>query len=457
VSTWAERKKAELLAKLASVDAELAYWQAQAEPEGILAKHHTQVARVAAQLTPVVARVHADIDAADLGSSWPRFERQVLDLHRVWGFFREKLALRYVDWFADYLLAADEYAWACYEPMQQAATAAGTVELTSVREPPLVCFTPVSTPFSIPRGTSFAQDVGAAALVTPTSRALVQRLPVPVIGVPWFQLHHLPDALVIGHEVGHLVERDAQLTATVQRLVGEAVTKAGAGAERRVVWHGWAAESFADVHGVLAGGPAFAGALADFLVTAGVAQAASKDYPPVTLRVALTVAALRAAAGEAKHEATATETAISELRKGWADDGITTDSDDAPEATAVARALVAGPYPELGGVPLSDVIRFDAKRLAEHRDDADALLDRRLPSTNEARTLIAAAGRAYALNPETYQADNVPARVLRRMRAIQQPGEREARQVFPADRSSTDARAAEELYALLVGENAPRS
>ena len=118
MSTWAQRKEAELLAKLASIDAELEYWQAQAGPQGVLAKHNSQLARVASQLTPVLARVRADIEAAELGATWPRFERQILDLHRVWDFFREKLALRYVDWFADYLLAADEYAWACYEPAQ---------------------------------------------------------------------------------------------------------------------------------------------------------------------------------------------------------------------------------------------------------------------------------------------------------------------------------------------------
>jgi len=452
VSTWAERKQTELLAKLASVDGELAYWQAQAGPTGVLAKHHTQLARMAAELTPVVARVRADIQSADLSASWPQFERQVLDLHRVWDFFREKLALRYVDRFADYLLAADEFAWACYEPMQQAATAAGTVEPAAVREPPLVCFTPVSTPFSIPRGASYSQDVGGAALVSPVSRALAQRLPIPVVGVPWYQLHHLPDALVIGHEVGHHVERDARLTGTVQRLVVEA---AGAGS----AWDGWAAEAFADVYGVLCGGPAFAQVLADFLVVAGAEHAASEDYPPVKLRVALTVAALEAAAAAAgEREAAEARAAITELRSGWADDGVMTDlGDQAPEAAAVAGALVAGPYPELGGGPITRVVGFGAKRLADHRDDAAALLDRRPPGTNDARTLMAAAGRAYALNPQAFAASNVPDRVLRRMRAIQAPGVREAPQLAPADRPAVDARAADELYTLLVGEDASSS
>jgi hypothetical protein len=450
VSGWTERKRAELLAKLASVDSEVAYWQSQAGPMGVLAKHHTQLARVAAELTPVVAKVRAEVDAADIGASWPRFERQVLDLHRVWDFFREKLALRYVDRFADYLLAADEFAWACYKPMQEAATAAGTVDAAAVREPPLVSFTPVSTPFSIPRGASYSADVGGAALVTAVSRALAQRLPVPVVGVPWFQLSHLPDALVIGHEVGHHVERDARLTTTIRRLVGEAV--AGAEPQRQAAWQGWASEAFADVYGVLSAGPAFARALADFLVVAGAEHAASKDYPPVRFRVALTVAVLEAAAGATEREVAETRTAVTELRTGWTSDGIETDlGGQAGEVAAVAGKLVAGPYPELGG-PLTKVVRFDAKRLADHREDAAALLERRQPATNDARTLMAAAGRAYAQDPRAYQAQNVPERVLRRMRAIQEPGVREAPQLAHADRSAVDAQAADELYALLLGD-----
>ena len=87
--------------------------------------------------------------------------------------------------------------------------------------------------------------------MTPASRALAQRLPVPVVGVPWFQLYHLPDALVIGHEVGHLVERDTGLTATIQELVERAVTEARMDPGCVAAWRGWAAEAFADVYGTL--------------------------------------------------------------------------------------------------------------------------------------------------------------------------------------------------------------
>jgi hypothetical protein len=291
--------------------------------------------------------------------------------------------------------------------------------------------------------------------VTPASTALAQQLPVPIVGVPWFQLYHLPDALVIGHEVGHLVERDARLTATIERLVEQAFTEVRVDCERVAAWRGWAAEAFADVYGALAGGPAFVRALSDFLITARAGPAGTKDYPPVTLRVALTAAVLPAAAAAGEREATETETAMGELHASWAADGIADLGEQASEASAVACALVAGPYPELGNVALSEVIRFDGKRLKDHREDAQALLERRMPRTGDARTLIAATGRAYALDPSIYQAHDVPARVLHRMRDIQAPGVREAPQLAPADRSSADARAAEELYEILTRESSP--
>src|SRR5690349_982635 len=110
---------------------------------------------------------------------------------------------------------------------------------------------------------------------------------------------------------------------------------------------------------------------------------------------------------------------MNELRASWASDGITDLGGQAPEAAEVARALVADHVPKLGGVPLCSVIRFDGRRIEEYLKAAEALLEGGMPRTGDARTLIAAAGYAYALDPGVYQARDVPAQVLHRMRAIQ--------------------------------------
>lgn len=454
MSDWAQRKRVELLAKLDSVEEELAYWRGQATATGVMAKHRSQIERVSNQLLPLVARVRGAIDDADLAGTWRGLERQVLDLHRVWDFFREKLAMRYLEPFRDYLLAADEFAWACYRPVQRAAVRSGAVTADAVREPPLVCFTPAASPFSIPRGSSYAEDVGARSLVTEASRRLVQALPVPVVGVPWYQLRHLPDAVVLGHEVGHHVERDGGLTGAVRRRVEQAAAAAGASPEGLVEWRRWAAEAFADVYGVLCAGPAFARALADFLVGAAVKDTGGGDYPPVRIRVALTAAVVEAVApttaddqGRAGSEASG----IAELRAGWAGDGIDADAGERdPEVAAVARALVDDPFEELDRMPLREVVCFDAKRLRDHRADANALLQRRSPATRDPRTLLAAAARAYAQDPVAYATTGVPGRVLQRMREIQEPGTRDAGILRATDRAAVDAAAAQALYALLV-------
>ena len=43
----------------------------------------------------------------------------ILDVHRIWEFFRSKLSQRYVDWFRPFLIAADEFVWDCYTPVRR--------------------------------------------------------------------------------------------------------------------------------------------------------------------------------------------------------------------------------------------------------------------------------------------------------------------------------------------------
>jgi hypothetical protein len=61
----------------------------------------------------------------------------------------------------------------------------------------------------------------------------VERLPIPPVGVPWFQLRPLPDALVLAHAIGHHVENDFDLTPTLRELADAALTFAAAPRERR--------------------------------------------------------------------------------------------------------------------------------------------------------------------------------------------------------------------------------
>ena len=146
----AARTAAELRGKLNGLESELDEWQAATSAEGgSLRRHHTQIQAVAGTLREASADLTAQLAGADEGR-WildraGHFDRQIMDLHRLWGFFRAKLALRYVPWLETPLMTADDLAWACYSPAQR------FIAQERRREPPLVYFTGGTSPFLLPR------------------------------------------------------------------------------------------------------------------------------------------------------------------------------------------------------------------------------------------------------------------------------------------------------------------
>ena len=153
-------------------------------------------------------------------------ELDILVVHRIWDFFRGKLVQRGVPRFEAYLTAADEFAWACYDAARRKVTATH-LSREEVKEPPLVFFDGRSSPFASSRDRPFeAEAVPGEDLPSRGFIDLLKALPIPVISLPWFQVRHLPDALVLGHEVGHTVEEDLRLTARLRALLDAALDDA---------------------------------------------------------------------------------------------------------------------------------------------------------------------------------------------------------------------------------------
>ncbi|WP_030450271.1 hypothetical protein [Herbidospora cretacea] len=348
------RRAIELRAKIAGLEAELAAWRSLSAPGARLEKHHTQIVAVTAALQVAVDHLTG---RADSGDPWTTTEHLLIRTHDVLDYFRAKFALRLADVFAGYLTVADELAWECYEPVRAHAP--------RLKEPPLVFLSRSAEPFSIARGADYAAELTAKP--HGTLRRVVECLPVPLIGVPWFHLRHLPDALVIAHEVGHLAETDLGLTPTLRRLI------AGSGPD----WRRWLGEVFADVYATLATGPGYLSALSDFLDT-GSGGTGAGAYPPPETRLDVVRAVL--------------------------------DGGSATEAAEVATALVAGPYPELGGRRLDEILTFD-RDLADRQ--ARALLQRMAPDPRAGvRTLLASAALAFARDPAAYEKAGATDRVL---------------------------------------------
>lgn len=429
-ATLPEQKLEELRAKLASIDEELDNWTAVSQRGEPLEKFNTRIRGIRLMLdqaiVPLTARLEADLGARVLELAGG-LELSMLEIHRVWEFFRAKLALRYVPWLSEYLVAADELAWRCYEPMLPYIDGLG-------REPPLVFLNGASSPFTMPRGTAYrAEEVPGEAMSSEAFEELLESLPIPVIGVPWFQLRHLPDALVIAHEVGHDVEQDVRLGDELDAAISRAV-----GTRRVEAWLSWRNEIFADTYGALSAGPAFAGALADFVARAPRFVATERRspgawgrYPTAAVRIILICEVLDqlgfgdyANALRQRWERTYPQHAAEEF---------------VPDAPRVAEALTCTSYGALGGKSLTEVDRFTAAMYERAVATADDALAARSPRADDAVTLIAAARLAYERGDSRYRAHDVAGRILRKVQAAQKVGVRGSGEKAPPE-SERDAR-----------------
>jgi hypothetical protein len=438
VTDRAERKQAELQAKLAGLDDEFTTWLEASKRDGPLEKHHTQIRAILGSLKVPVEHLRERIDDPKQLDQWTQTERELLRIHEVWDFFRQKLALRDVPVFRPYLDLADEFTWACYEPAQRLGRESGLLPPDGMREPPLTFLGPAAAPFAIPRGSSYAQQVGRGVMDSAQLAGAVRCLPIPVIGVPWFQLRHLPDALVLAHEAGHHVEDDFGLTPTISGLADTAL--ADASWEHRRRWQGWLGEVFADVYGTLCAGLAFGQALADFAMTGPAAATGTADYPPLGIRVRVVAEALGRKGSTERRDA---------MMARWAEDfpaARPSAYDD--QAAAVVRSLLVGPYPQFGGVSLTSVVDASPWEVTA-ADTATALLrpSQLRPDIN-VRILLAAAGLAFARNPQSYRKRHATQAVLAHAQVIATRGLRAARATV--ERPERERAAGESLLSLIT-------
>jgi hypothetical protein len=351
------RKKTELATKCAAFLGDLDRWKIALEN---FPQHTSQVTRLhrifqtqASNLQGRLEGVQADGAAEGLA--------EILLLFRVWAFYRQKLDQRFVPEQDRFLRVADELAFTWWSPARQAAmrTTDTKEKARLAKEPPLIFLNGDVSPFTVTRKIAFEAEVavGLNESQRKWSARLMKQAPVPVVGVPYFAARHVPDLMVIAHEVGHNVEDDFNLTPALNRALEYAVKKASANS--KAAWSAWRDEIFADLWGVLVGGLAFVDALVDFLPSE--VQAVRREnpasegwgkYPTTVLRVELLFAALealglRAAAKERRREFRARhkQHALAELEQ------------DIP---GVVGALLDCKPPSFVGTSVKDAAGFDA-------------------------------------------------------------------------------------------------
>jgi hypothetical protein len=399
----AERKLAELQRKLAGITAEFDWWRADAGENRLLRKHQSQIIRMTDQLGGLAGRVEDEIkrarrDGGDILVTSRDLQLRILEVHRLWDFFRSKLNLRYVGWFGPYLAVADEFAWACYRPALDHDSRVD-VPAAAVKTAPLVFLNGEFSPFTHLRQSPFEVEKVDGALDSVDFLQVLYALPVPVIGLPWYQVAHLPDVVAIAHEVGHDVARDFGLaSATEAHLRAATATLPG---PRRNRWFGWLPEIFADLYGILGAGPAFASALTDLLaadpalIAAELAEASPGKHPPAALRIELAAQALKETGfpGEAAAQ-----------RDAWREAYGPADPDEPflTDAEGVILALLDGRYPQFGEQTLRCVMTFSAGQQADADADAEKVLDGQEPASDDIRCLVAAARLAFDRDPGRY-------------------------------------------------------
>src|SRR5919199_3708078 len=316
---------------------------------GLLQTLRTDLLRKAKQVRPGVA-------AATKNPTRPRLERvverkerahdRVRAMERIWDFYFELFGQRQSQ-FADWLLSCDRIALDCY---QSAYLGLGVAR--SVPAPP---------PFSYMR-TGFSPATFRRQI--PLRRLGRQLNPFPLIQLPY---HRLVNPWTLGavlHEVSHNLHNDLGLDRAVPRAIARRLLREGYPPSVAATWTRWNRELFADVSGLLLGGPAVVASLMD-VVGRGPATVVSYDprgpHPTPYLRTFISIELLRRMGFRAEAE---------QFRRAW------TQLYPSPREGTIPRELLrtAGetiplvvetvcfsPYPTLGNKSLAEVMCFGSK------------------------------------------------------------------------------------------------
>ncbi|GIE97637.1 hypothetical protein [Paractinoplanes rishiriensis] len=408
-----------LRARVVSFDDDLERWVERTSDQGDLPQHRTQVLRLrdylGGMLDAVVQGTPVDPKTAPpfagTVDAIPDLRRGVGSVHLVWDFFRDKLTQRDTDDFADHLGAADGLAWACYQPFLRAASApdAHAVGADEVREPPLVFYSTDRTPFAQAR-TKTLHPPGLDAKDLEVFAAALQRLPVPVIGLPWDLARRMPETCLVGHETGHVIAEDLHLAEEARAALREAGLSH--------VWLSWCDEIFADVIGVLATGSAYLEGLTvelagarDEVRTAPVDERKPGRYPTRMLRVALCEEFLGRVEVASEKAWTGT---YGRIAGPYAND-----------VPIVAAALMDRSWAALGGRKLAEVLPWNAEREQNAQTVGRQELDGRpVPVPFDTRVWVAAAMHAYREDPGRYASRELDRKLAAAIVARREPAKR---------------------------------
>jgi hypothetical protein len=308
--------------------------------------------------------------AKDRAHGWVRA------IERVWDFYFELFTQRQSQ-FGPWLLACDRIGLDCYQAAYRGIGASRPV--------------PAPGPFSHMR-TGFAPSTTRRGV--PLGRIGRNPNPFPLIQLPY---HRLVNPWTLGavlHEVSHNLQNDLGLDRVLPRAIERRLADAGLPASVGATWRRWNRESFADLSGLLLGGPAVVSSLMDVVgrsPRAVTGYAATGPHPTPWLRTLLSIELLRRMGfeDEAARQRRTWLAFYPDPRQGTFPRALL---ESHPEAIRlVVDTICFTPYPSLGNRSLAESIRFEPKDAAMVEQAAKRLAAGTDPGVVPPRFLIGAA------------------------------------------------------------------
>ncbi|MBK8975642.1 MAG: hypothetical protein IPM29_06925 [Planctomycetes bacterium] len=284
--------------------------------------------------------------------------RAVRTIETIWDFYLQVFGQRTTA-FGDWLYVCDRIALDCYQ-----AAYTGLDTHRPVPAPPPFCFMQSGR-----SPATFRRNVRLKRLAAHLN-------PFPLIQIPYHRLVNPWTLGAILHEVGHNLQNDLGLARAVPDRIESALRQQGVPGPVARVWRRWNREAFADLIGLLLGGPGVVDSLLDVLGRSpGVTESFNPRgvHPTPYLRAFISFE-LRRRLGFPRRAARQ-EAMWRKLYPAGGRDGI-----PAPVLASfpIAHRIVVEqvcfqPFESLGGKPLAAVIRFRPKDQAMIREAAGRL------------------------------------------------------------------------------------
>ena len=356
-----------------------------APSEGHIGSVNQLIGRIRSELMKRTARMRNAARVAAGTPSTPNVQRllrhkehthhAVQAAERIWDFYLELFGQRQSP-YGEWLVGCDRIALDCYQSVYMGIGVARSI--------------PAPPPFSYMR-TGFSPATFRRGVFL---RKLGQHNPFPLVQLPY---HRLVNPWTLGavlHELSHNLQSDLGLSRAIPLAIGRNLLKAGMPGEVARTWVRWNRETYADINGLLLGGPSIVASLMD--VVGRAPESVTRylphgPHPTPRLRTLISIEVLRRMGfpNEANGYSKAWRRMYPVNQRGniplsvWQTFGRAN--------RIVVDTIAYKPYKELGGKTLAQVTGFNPHHQTMIEEAAKRLAAGNDPGVVPARFLIGAA------------------------------------------------------------------